>query len=132
MRASAWALAMLIWLAPVVQVVAGTLTGSHCGAQGHSSLNAGHAAHESMHSHHQHAGTENGKHRAGAASGSHDHSHCTCPCILACASAAALLPTLPAVMVAAPERPPAILRGLHAHVFHSVPQRPPASSELIA
>jgi hypothetical protein len=122
-------LAFVMCLAPVVQVVAGTLADAHCAAQGHSSAGAGPDAHASMHAHARHGETDHATRHA--TQGNHGHSHCACPCGLACAPGAALLPTLPAFAFATPERLPSTGTRLHAHAIHSVPQRPPASSTLI-
>ena len=131
MRAGAWVLAFVMSLAPVAQVIAGTLADVHCSTHGHSSLGAGPSPHESMHVDRQAEGMHHGAHHA-TASGGHDHSHCACPCSLVCAPSVALLPATPAVAIAAPERLAAASARLHACAILSVPQRPPASSAMIA
>jgi hypothetical protein len=129
-RASVWVLALVVWLAPSLQVFAMTLAEAHCLEHGHSALDSGPPAHAAMHEHHQHEGAP-GDHSA-RSNGGHDTAHCACPCGLACTAAMALLPALPAAEFSAPERAAALDVSLHTHAIHAVPQRPPTSRTPIA
>lgn len=130
-RASVWLLALVVWLAPSLQVFAVTLAEAHCHEHGHSAPDSGLPAHAAMHAHQQHQGSH-GHDLSARSTGGHDTAHCACPCGLACSAALALLTALPAAEFSTPERAPALDVSLHTHAVYAVPQRPPASRTLIA
>ena len=134
MRRLSYVLAAVMWLAPVMQVFAGTMAEAHCRAQGHISATAPDAAHDPTHAQHHdgehamHAGAAHTGH--GASQQTEDAGQCKCGCIcnLACAAGAALAPTLMTAEVPTPEHFRVVSGSTHPHSVHTVLQRPPISS----
>ena len=131
MRTGAWMLAFLMWLAPVVQVFASTVAEAHCRAHGHLSATAPSPAHDATHAAHHSGDTAHADHD-GVSDRGDEQRTCACPCDLACGPGMALLPALPTLGSAAPEQAVAAATVVHPQIIQSVPQRPPASSKLMA
>jgi hypothetical protein len=125
LRASSWVIALVTCFAPIAQVAAD----AHCSSQERSSDAAADAS--SMHDHHEHSSAGSTEEHSAASGYGHDHDHCACPCGIACTTGMALLPALPAVAIAAPERSPTPGMPPHILAIYPVPQRPPALSALI-
>lgn len=123
-------LVLTLWLSPVVQAYARTLSQAHCRAQGHISMTAPDATHDATHAAHhgdhavQESSVETGH-------GGHDAVHaeqCKCGCLCGHAGviSVAILPGILFADAPLPEHFGIVSEAAPPHAEHPALQRPPA------
>ncbi len=123
-------LVVALWLSPVVQAYARTLSQAHCRAQGHISMTSPDAAHDATHAAHHgdHAAQEPSTQTAHAGHGAMDADQCKCGCLCGHAGvlSVAILPSFFFADAALPEHFDTVSEAAPPHAEHPAPQRPPA------
>lgn len=127
MRALNILLVLTLWLSPVVQAYALTLSQAHCRAQGHISMTAPAAAHDATHAEHhgQHSADTPVQHE-GHSAGHADPCQCGCLCGHAGIISIALPPSFLFADAPLPEHFDVVSEAAPPHAEHPALQRPPA------
>lgn len=118
-------LAGVLWLGPVFQAYAGTLSGIHCRARAYVGMTALDAAPDrALAEHRGHAGVS-----MWSDGGASQAAQCDCGCVCGHAGviSAAIVPSVRLADVSVPEHFNPANDAAPAHAEHPVPQRPPAS-----
>lgn len=116
----------MLWLAPAVQVYAGTLADAHCRTHGHAALTAPDAAAGPIHAA-QASGEDSSMHHAHHGDHHTAQAKCECLCGLACAGHAAMTAGITDAGTSSPERFAVVQETVHPHAEPYHPQRPPAA-----
>lgn len=131
MRRLACLFALIMGLAPAMQVFAATMAQAHCRANGHITATAPDASDASMHAQHHGdaAMVDEAPDHASMQHAAGDNScQCGCLCNLACAAGAALAPSMGVAQSQAPEHFQQVAGSALQLATHSVLQRPPIFS----
>lgn len=130
MRFLSVVLAVSLWLGPVVQAYATTLSEAHCRPEGHMSMTAPDAVHDDVHAAHHGQGSVD---TPDTSSAHHEHgsSHaeqckCGCLCGHVGVASAAISSSFFFTDPPLPNRFDVVRQTGRPHAEHSVPQRPPA------
>lgn len=127
MRALNVLLAVALWLSPVVQAYARTLSQAHCRIQGHISLTAPDAAHDPTHAaHHGRLSVDSTISHDVHDAAQVEQCKCGCLCGHAGVISAAILPSFSFADARLPQHFDLVSEAAPPHAEHPAPQRPPA------
>ena len=127
MRALNILLVLTLWLSPVVQAYARTLSQAHCRAQNHISLTAPNIAQDAMHAaHHGQPSADIPAPHDGHGTLDADQCKCGCLCGHAGVISAVILPSFLFAEAPLPEHFDVVSEAAPPHAEHPALQRPPA------